>query len=63
MPINEGVPKQRAWGRWEEEEGASAARSMNWARGAKGEEKTGERRSCNFILGNALSSMLRASVT
>lgn len=54
---------ERAWGRWEEEGGAAAARSMNWARGAKGEEanqevdddenlKTGERRSselCNFI--------------
>lgn len=56
MPINEGVPKQgveRAWGRWEEEEGAFAARSMNWARGAKVDDDE-----------NALSSMLQcASVT
>lgn len=63
MPINEGVPKQgveRAWGRWEEEEGAFAARSMNWARGAKGEEANQEVDDDE----NALSSMLQcASVT
>lgn len=51
----------RAWGRWEEEEGAFAARSMNWARGAKGEEanqevdddenlETGERRSSDILM-------------